>query len=390
MSVLKRTLTWVTLLAGIWGNTGVLWAQKTSPVFQWITRAHIAAIYNDNLVIGTESRTPLPPLDDRYLNYTVDVGFRLALPFSQYLTAMYSYNKEDEQQVTFLQRVDQVFYGEWWGQLGRFLRYQVVARYQSFDFVELSELNFNQFSLKGYTVWQIPNGMQIHLDVSREQKRFVRPSDNVTGYSLVDASENRFNMRWRKWVTHHWQIDFRLLVGAIVYAPTKSVFLNNLSGLSPVQQRKDKRLILHPRIGRLLWNDALYLSGGIQVEQNNSNSDYYDFSGVQVTGDVAWSLTTHHFLAVEGAYGVYRYPRRRFDSRYRNTKEDFRLSFAVTYQWEITAYLELELNYQLLQNNSNDSIDYNPFTTLTYSTFQQNVFKATVHVDLGRFLFNAD
>ncbi len=364
-----------------------LFAGEKPVQFQFLTRVQVAGVYNDNLIIGTESRTPLPALADRYMTYTVDLGLGIALPFNQNLTVQYGYYKEDEQQVTFLRRVDQSFAVAWQGNIGGFLYYNLKADYRSYDFTELSDLDFNQLSVKLFSLWQFRNGARLHLDVSRQEKRFVQSSDNVTGYSLVNARETRVNLRLQKWVWRDWRLSVRVLGGAIEYDPTRSIFLNNLSGLLPTQARRDIRWVVQPEVGKLLWRDALLVTIGLQGEVNHSNTDYYDFWGIRGLTDVGWSVAKNHFVALETGYGMYRYPRRQFDSCYQNTKEDFRLSLALTYQWDITAYLTAEVKYQLLYNNSNDAMDYNPFTTLTYSTFQQNQIQVNVKVDMSRLIF---
>ena len=380
------------------GKWGFLWAVLTLLVcarsvgavnsrFEGIVRLQVRGNVNDNLVIGTETRSPLPALGDTYLDYSLRMGVRVHLPFQQSIGAYFTYYKEDEQQVTFLRRVDQTLALDWTGNVTRYFAYYVIAQNRSFSFEQLSELNFDQLSIKAFTTLQFTWGLKVQTDFSHERKHFVQHLDNITGFSLVDATENRVNVQLTKWFTSHWQLRLRFLKGQIRYAPTTAAFLLSLSGLNETTGRQDNRTLWQGGIARLLANNQVLIYLGRQIEQNESNSAYYTFRGKKALLDVGYTPAENHFIAVQSSMGKYTYPHRQFDVRYQNIKEDFRLSVMVSYQWQMLEYLQLELSYQFIRNDSNDSIDYNPFTTLTYSTFNQNIARVRLTVDLSELIF---
>ncbi len=369
----------------ILAGTGMLPAQQTASPPGFILTGSISAISNDNLIIGTETRSPMKPISAQFLTYSVTAGVNMALAVSHRLAAAYSFYVENQPQASFLRRNDHTLSLDVKGQAGNSFGYVVNGAYRLYHFKELGSLNFNQTHLHGAVYYQLPFGLMLEGGYFYLNKHFTEDDNNITGYSLVTSTQQKFEARAKKWLGKRFRLSLRYSAGNLHYEPTSSTYLNHISGLSPEQERIDHFFAVQPELLILLWGNRVLFNLGYQAERNSSNSDYYEYSGLKALADIVIAPHPKHTFTVETNFGVYDYSLRQFDVRYKNTKEDFRTTVFVTYQWEVSGLLNLQINYNFMKNDSNDSFDYNPLTSRTYSSFTQNFFRASLEVQFGQF-----
>jgi hypothetical protein len=196
-------------------------------------------------------------------------------------------------------------------------------------------------------------------------------------FGNLDNRGHRGEVRLRYWLRDDWRL-------AVTYRIDVFTFSGNLLwsgaplaafvGLPEGTERQDITNTVQPEISYVAGG-SLVLTLGYRFEDSRSNSAAFTYRAHRAIGAGYWEITDRHILFAEVRYGRYDFHSFQFDSRYRNTRSDFRLDVAANYRFVLNDRFYLQARYGLLSNDSNDSIDFNPGTSLSFSTFSQNRFE---------------
>lgn len=232
---------------------------------------------------------------------------------------------------------------------------------------------FSFFAVRPALRAELPplGGLLTDLRYELSSQDFTGDAPRLT-FANLDNTSHRGEARLR-----HWLGDaFRL---ALTYRVDVFSFSSNLSpdprlaafvGLPPDIGRVDLVNVLQPELTVLF--DTFIVTLGYRLEDNRSNSDAFTFVGHRGIASAYWEPSDSHILFGELRVGRADFYRFRFDSRYRDTRADLRLDAAASYRFVIDDHLYLQGRYSFLSNDSNDALDFNPATSLSFSTFRQN------------------
>jgi len=356
-------------------------AQEAPKRSKWIKEVGFSLAHNSNVVIGTETRAKLDPVEDNIQNLNLRFGFYRALADKGFLVALYEFDLVDHAQTRILRSRNHGLQLALERPLETNRALQLGGDVTYYGFHNLKEVSFYHTNVTVQLETFTRSGLIYELALTFSSRNFPSGTSNVVGYSLVNSQRLEGSARLKYWYTPWMRWGLRSTVNREAYDKTRSTYLLAVSGLSRDDHRIDLTPSLQPEI-LLVPFQKLALTLGYQFQYNDSNSDYYRFLGHTLIARMVIRLNERALLFGEGTYGVFDYFKRRFDDRYLNTKEDFRRSLALDYRYELTEYLQVEAQYTYFANDSNDSLDYNPLTTKTYSTFSQAVFNLSFKIDL--------
>ena len=196
-------------------------------------------------------------------------------------------------------------------------------------------------------------------------------------FGNLDNRGHRGEVRLRYWLGSDWRL-------ALTYRIDVFTFSSNLLwsdpplvafvGLPEGTERQDFTNVVQPEVSYLAGG-SLVLTLGYRFEDNRSNSPAFRYRAHRTMAVGYWEVTDRHIAFTEVRYGIYDFYSFQFDSRYRNTRSDLRLDVAANYRFVVNDSFYLQARYGLLLNDSNDSINFNPGTSLSFSTFSQNRFE---------------
>jgi hypothetical protein len=130
-----------------------------------------------------------------------------------------------------------------------------------------------------------------------------------------------------------------------------------------VEHRLDSHVLLNP-------SDVWSVSAGYEFRLRHSNGEYYSFRGHFLSGYAVY-MQFGGTLRASALWGVVDFFDRRFDPRFLNTREDFRAVLNASYSRLLTSRLGITGSYSYVSNDSNDSEDFVPATTLSYGGVEQ-------------------
>lgn len=346
-----------------------------------IKELSVAITGNSNVIVGTETRSKNDPIRDTIGNFSAAVGLFKSIPSQGNVSVLYRYTFVNHDQTPILRTrshslsasAEKIF-----GQKGTL---RLEASFAVFDFYKFGELSFAEYRLNAGLKRFTDLGLIYEMQVRFRGKGFLNEVSNTVGYTLVDSRRFEAETRLKYWQTRSLRLGLRANLAREAWSATESAYLQFLSGLGAGEGRHDLTHSLQPEatwVPAESW--ALTLS--YQLQRSISNSDYYSFWGHSAIFQTTLQIGDRTLVFAEGSYGVFDYPRRHFDSRYQNTKEDFRTSLSVRFEHRLADYLSFEAKFTHFSNDSNDSIDYDPRTSLTYSSFTQDVFTLGLRFDL--------
>ena len=390
MSVLRIILVLILFLFIVGRHHSAAAQEKPKPVveiqtkeknFKFIKEFGYTLSRNNNVVIGTETRAKLDPLRDSINNLNATLGLYQRFPNRGEIYGLYSIDLINHDTVDFLsaRQHSLLVFGERYFGLSTSLR--VRGNLKFFDFYNLNELSFLQNSLEISLDKITSLGIIYELDAMVGNRSFPNGISNITGYALVNSRQVQLSTRVKFWQTAwlRWGLRYSLFLEQ--YDGTESTYLNTLSGLTSDEGRRDLIHSLQPEVTLVLLKGCA-LTLGYQHQRNASNSDYYKFRGNTMFAQSTIRFNDENLLFVQASYGIYDYYHRQFDERYINTKKDFRTSFNLNYQYRLLDFMFWEARYAHFNNDSNDSIDFDPLTSKSYSTFSQHVFNVGLRFDL--------
>jgi hypothetical protein len=366
-----------------------LYAQNPAPL-KFIVKGTIEGNSNNNLIIGTETRRKIEPIEDQALNVSLDLGIDIPVFKTDRFSFIYKVYNENQQNTDFLKRTDHSFISSLRGKLFNKFGYNVEGSFKSYLFRELENLNFNQLSLVTKLHYMFESGITIETQYLFRNRDFTGDNNNVTGYSVIGSNQNTIKFRAKKWLSQYFRAGIEYIYSAERFQSTPSTYLNAISGLSAKGKRQDTYFAIQPEITTLLFDRMILLNVGYQIESNSSNSLYYNYEGFKGLADVVIDLHEDHSFSAEFTYGAYQYPDRQFDKRFTNPKEDFRTTFFLTYNWDVFDFLTWKLTYNYMENDSNDSPFYKQSYSLTYSSFKQSIVGTSFQFNIGRMLKNGE
>jgi len=196
-------------------------------------------------------------------------------------------------------------------------------------------------------------------------------------FGNLDNRGHRGEVRLRYWLRNDWRLALTYRIDVFTFSsnllwsdPPLAAFV----GLPEGTERRDITNMAQPEVSYVA-GDSLVLTLGYRFEDSRSNSAAFTYRAHRVVGAGYWEITDRHIVFAEVRYGRYDFHSFQFDSRYRNTRSDLRLDVAANYRFVLNDHFYLQARYGLLSNDSNDSSDFNPGTSLSFSTFSQNRFE---------------
>jgi len=196
-------------------------------------------------------------------------------------------------------------------------------------------------------------------------------------FGNLDNRGHRGEVRLRYWLRNDWRLALTYRIDVFTFSsnllwsdPPLAAFV----GLPEGTERQDFTNVVQPEVSYLAGG-SLVLTLGYRFEDNRSNSPAFRYRAHRTMAVGYWEVTDRHIAFTEVRYGIYDFYSFQFDSRYRNTRSDLRLDVAANYRFVVNDSFYLQARYGLLLNDSNDSINFNPGTSLSFSTFSQNRFE---------------
>ncbi|OGS23395.1 MAG: hypothetical protein A2297_05080 [Elusimicrobia bacterium RIFOXYB2_FULL_48_7] len=132
----------------------------------------------------------------------------------------------------------------------------------------------------------------------------------------------------------------------------------------------------------IVFSESLLGNLIFERRANQSNSDPNTYSANQFGANIIFEPFPSNTLFIEYNYTGYDYYKNQFDRRYINTREDFQTGLFAAYQLEISRQVSIELKYSFTNNDSNDTIDFNPVFTKIYSSYSRTIFNLSLKVYL--------
>jgi hypothetical protein len=390
--VLKVSLLAAVFVAGF-GNGVPLRAQEvivqqaTNPdsvkkkTFRVIREISVAQSSNSNLIIGTETRAKTDPLRDSIGNLAVTFGLEKIFPQQGNATLLFRFGNVSQQNVTTLRSQNLTVSAMATKFFGPKATLRFNGDFDSYAFYNFRDLSFNETRLRLEFERFTGLGLIYELGANFRNKRFHNRIANVVGFTLVNSRRAEVGIRLKYWQTRWLRLGGRYLLTWEGWDKTDSQYLQFLSGLTADERRNDFTHSVQPEITVVPFRQFA-VTVGYQFQQNLANSDYYRFRAHSLVYQGTLKLGDSHVIFAEGSYGIVDYYRRRFDMRYLNTKEDFRTTFALQYDLRFMPFLYINAKYTYFANDSNDAIDFNPATSLTYSNFAQDVISVGARLDL--------
>jgi hypothetical protein len=195
-------------------------------------------------------------------------------------------------------------------------------------------------------------------------------------YQDISTDKTNIDASLKFWHSPSLSSTLSYISGSQVFQGNVTTSLAYYSGLSQGTKREDST---HSYRFEETFLYSEKLAGGLMYEyrENLSNSDSYAFRANRLELSAAYKFSSNT-LFIEGDWTTFDYYRNYFDTRFANTREDFLAYLAVVYQLQLGENLQLELKINSSSNDSNDSIDFNPITSKSYSSYSRNVIGSSL------------
>lgn len=335
-------------------------------------RLRLSGWSNDNLIVGTETRTQTEPIQDLTGNTLFDIAITGDVSQSGSYSVDFLLDVVQHQETEFLRERNRLLRGSFIGTIGDRFHYGTKIEYGWNKFPNLSNANSRKIGLSSYLRFYLLKGLLGVLRYDYASSEFPNIGTGAAGYSLIKSKSHEFTFDVRKWLSDKIRFGLTYKFKGTKYASTESVYLIGLTGLGENEERFDNYFRVQPELTYVIRRNTL-LNGGFKLINNNSNTKYYDYSGIGSFFDIIQRFNNSTSLSAGISYGLYSYDKRQFDSRFLNFKKDYRTTIMLTLLHNINDNILIEFSYRSNRNSSNDSINFNPTTSLTYSTYTQNV-----------------
>ncbi|MBI1927513.1 hypothetical protein HYR99_25135 [Candidatus Poribacteria bacterium] len=345
---------------------------------RFIKAFQISGGSNNNILVGKQTLFLNAPQRDFVSNAQAKLGFQTTVAgTSQQLTGSYQFDLSRFAELPNWNGRTQALHltfersAESRGEVTSSLL-QLRGNFQSYD-QNNDEYSFLQYQIGAHLKRFLPKGFLVELDYDFKRGDFLSDTNKDTYYNIT-SNTHRLQARVKLWHSTRARSHLRYQLALPRYAGNLSDLLEGLSGLTRGQIRRDWT---HSLLWewRYLPSTRAPFSIGYQFQNNRSNSPYYRYRAHQVglVSIVNFRFKGENRLIVKGEWGFFDYYQRRFDSRYLNTRKDWRIGVNLTYDRPLIRLLTLEVKYSLIDNNSNDTIDFNPDTSISFSSFSQSL-----------------
>jgi hypothetical protein len=260
-------------------------------------------------------------------------------------------------------------------------RWDFEALAQYYDFYNFRPWSFLQVTALARSTRYFGGGFVLELAVRGEIREFTDDVRAPLDYSVIDDRMFGGEMNMKRWLSSSWRVRGGYRVSATRHDPTASTFLLDRSGLGAVEARRD---VNHRLDAEVMWSreNTWAVSGGYEFWMRASNSDYYDLRGYLLRGYAVYQPAFGGLLRATALWGVVDFFDRRFDSRFIDTREDFRGVFSLSYRRAVAPAVDITLAYGYVHNDANDSEEFDPRTTLSYGDVTQRSISVSLDYSL--------
>lgn len=203
------------------------------------------------------------------------------------------------------------------------------------------------------------------------------PGGTRNSYGNIGAKASNGEMDLKLWQNRDLRHRLVTSMETASYRANLSRTLSEYAELETGEERSDVTFAAREEL-MLVLTDRLVLTPALEVEENRSNSDAFTYRAVRPLLDFYFRAGRSHELFASAAYGRFDFFRERFDPRFENTREDFRLEWTAHYRMEVREGLHVRMTYRHLGNDSNDSTDFDPLVSRSFSTYTQNRIESQV------------
>lgn len=336
-----------------WGRTALLW------------RAHLAYESSSNIIYSTEARAPIPDFEDD----VAEAGFNLGLTRhglgGTSWAVSYGLQLERPQEFDDLRALDHRMAVDL--TLGRDepQRWELGADLRYYDFYNFSPWSFVDGAVHAKSTTFAAGGYVLEISGRAGLRELPEGVTAPVDYSVLGARYVGGEAVLKRWMSRSVRLSAGYDLRLTRHEATSSTFLVDRSGLGSSEERSDGDHRLH---AELMWvrGEELSLRGGYEFRTRVSNADYYEQRGHFFRGGAVYAASFGGIARAAVLFGVVDFHERRFDPRFLDTRKDFRAAVNVSYSRSVRPDLEITLSYDYLDNDSNDSDEFDLGTTLSY------------------------
>lgn len=202
-------------------------------------------------------------------------------------------------------------------------------------------------------------------------------------FANVDNTSHRGELNVRLWPRSNVRVGAIYTLERLEFSPDLDYSIQSVAAFVGLPQGESRRDVTNAVQPEVAWvRDGLVLGLGYRFEDSHSNSDAFTYISHRAVAIAYWEPCKGHSLFVDARYGPYGFFRFHFDPRFVDTRHDTRLDVVANYRYVVSSHLYAQARYTRVRNVSNDSVEFDPITSLSFSTFAQNRIELSV---LGTF-----